>query len=128
MRIVRTLAVAATVVASSLPAAAQVVTTLEQLGPRDRPSIQPRIGTGTVRGRVVDGLTGDAIARARVRLMMPGVTQAVVMSGSDGEFAFTKLPDGSFSARTTASRTEPCALSSVSISPSSTRKPRTLTW
>lgn len=97
MRIVRTLAVAATVVASSLPAAAQVVTTLEQLGPRDRPSIQPRIGTGTVRGRVVDGLTGDAIARARVRLMMPGVTQAVVMSGSDGEFAFTKLPDGSFS-------------------------------
>ena len=97
MRIMRTLAVTAAVLASSLPAAAQVVT-LDQVGvPRDRPPTQPRTGTGTIHGRVVDGLTGDAIARARVRLMMPGVTQAVVMSGGDGEFSFAKLPDGSFS-------------------------------
>jgi hypothetical protein len=95
MRIIRTLAVTAMVLASSLPAAAQAVT-LETVAPRDRPPT-PRTGTGTIRGRVVDGLTGDAIARARVRLMMPGVTQSVVMSGGDGEFAFAKLPDGSFS-------------------------------
>ena len=98
MRIIRTLALTAIVAASSLPAAAQVVTTHDLSGvPRDRPPAQPRTGTGTIHGRVVDGLTGDPIARARVRLMMPGVQQAVVMSGGDGEFSFAKLPDGSFS-------------------------------
>jgi hypothetical protein len=97
MRIIRTVAVAAMVAASPLPAAAQVVTFDHSVVPRDRPPSQPRIGTGTIRGRVVDGLTGDPIARARVRLMMPGASPAVVMSGGDGEFSFGKLPDGSFS-------------------------------
>jgi hypothetical protein len=96
MCVTRTLAVTAIVIASSLPAAAQVVTLDHSGVVRDRPA-QPRTGTGTIRGRVVDVLTGDPIPRARVRLIMPGVTQAVVMSGGDGEFSFGKLPEGSFS-------------------------------
>ena len=98
MCIIRIFAVTTAVLISisSLPAVAQVVTTYDQSGvPRDRP--QPRTGTGTIRGRVVDGVTGEPIPRARVRLMMAGVPQPVVMSGSEGEFVFQKLPAGSFS-------------------------------
>jgi hypothetical protein len=93
MRLIGTFTIAGLIAASALPTAAQDLSSV----PRDRPPAQPRTGSGTIRGRVVDGLTGDAIARARVRLTMAGVQQAVVMSSGDGEFSFGKLPDGSFS-------------------------------
>ena len=89
MLLIRTLTLVGLLAAWAGPATAQ-----DQV--RDRP-VRPRAGTGIIRGRVVDGLSGEPIARARVRLMMSGVTQPVVMSGSEGEFVFENLPDGSFS-------------------------------
>src|SRR5438552_7112462 len=68
--------------------------------PRDRPNGPPRsqIGTGVIRGRVVDAQTGSALARARVRLnwMGPAVARQPVTTDDSGAFAFTGLPSGSF--------------------------------
>ena len=65
---------------------------------RDWPNTPPVApsGTGTIRGRVVDGQTGNALARARVRLTGPGVPQPIVTTDESGAFAFTALPAGSF--------------------------------
>ena len=59
--------------------------------PRDRVP-PPRTGTGIVRGRVVDGVTGAPIARARVTLQ--GGKRALVTTDGSGAFAFTELPMG----------------------------------
>ncbi|HEY7497969.1 MAG TPA: hypothetical protein VH740_05640, partial [Vicinamibacterales bacterium] len=40
----------------------------------------PRIGTGALKGRVVDGVTGRPIARARVRLTGAGVSRGPVLT------------------------------------------------
>lgn len=63
---------------------------------RDRPP-QQRTGTATLTGRVVDGLSGEPIPRARVRVMLPGVQRPPVLTGTDGAFTFTNLPAGGFS-------------------------------
>ena len=97
-RVARTLTIAGVVAAVGIPVTAQVVVqTLEPVGqPRDR--VPPRrTGTASIHGRIVDGLTGEPIPRARVRLMMPGVAHPIVLSGGEGEFVFEKLPAGSFS-------------------------------
>lgn len=62
----------------------------QQPPPRDR-SPAPTVGTGTIRGHVVDGATGTEVARARVRLQ--GVApHSPVLTDSTGAFEFTKLP------------------------------------
>jgi len=53
----------------------------------------PRTGTGSVKGRVVDGVTGAALARARVTLQ--GATRVTVLTDASGAFAFANLPPGS---------------------------------
>ena len=63
--------------------------------PRDRPPV-PKTGTGSIRGRIVDGVTGQPIPRVRVRLA-GDVNKGPVLSDADGAFAFTALPAGSFS-------------------------------
>ena len=63
-----------------------------QIAPRDRVP-PPRTGTGLVKGRVVDGVTGAAVARARVTLM--GATRATVLTDASGAFVFSNLPPGS---------------------------------
>src|SRR5688572_7196145 len=94
MRIIRIVVAAAVLLTWADTTAAQE--TILSSVPRDRVPAT-RSGTGSIRGRVVDGTTGETIPRARVRLMMPGVAQPVVLSGSEGEFSFGKLPSGSFS-------------------------------
>ena len=64
---------------------------------RDRVPPKPLTGTGSVKGRVVDGVTGEPVPRARVRLLMGGAMRPFVLSGSDGTFSFTELPTGGFS-------------------------------
>jgi Carboxypeptidase regulatory-like domain len=69
-----------------------VVSGPTQAPPRDRVP-PPRVGTAVVKGRVVDGTTGAAIARARV--MMQGVGGgAPALTDADGGFTFTGLPPG----------------------------------
>ena len=63
---------------------------------RDRPPAAP-VGRAMVRGRIVDGQTGAAIARARVRLGGQGAPRPPVLSDSQGAFAFTGLPAGVYS-------------------------------
>ncbi len=70
---------------------------VEVLSPRDRVPAQKRPGTARLSGRVVDGASGEAIARARVRLLMGGAPRPPVLSGSDGTFTFGNLPAGGFS-------------------------------
>jgi hypothetical protein len=63
-----------------------------QAPPRDRVP-PPRTGTGVVKGRVIDGTTGAAVARARV--MMQGVGGgAPAITDAEGAFTFTGLPPG----------------------------------
>jgi hypothetical protein len=64
-----------------------------QAPPRDRVP-PPRTGTGIVKGRVVDGTTGAAIARARVMLQGLGGGGAPAITDADGGFTFTGLPPG----------------------------------
>ena len=65
--------------------------------PRDRPPAPPRVGTAVVKGRVVDGVTGNPVARARVRMMggSAGPT-APVLTDVNGGFAFSRLPQGGY--------------------------------
>lgn len=75
-----------------LPSQPIVISTPTQAPPRDRMPA-PRVGTGAVKGRVVDGTTGAGIARARI--MMQGMgAGATVLTDADGGFAFTGLPAG----------------------------------
>jgi Carboxypeptidase regulatory-like domain len=65
--------------------------------PRDRVPPQQRVGTAALKGRVVDGVTGDPVARARVRLMSgPAGPRAPVLTDSTGVFEFTALPQGPY--------------------------------
>lgn len=62
--------------------------------PRDRPPATPRVGTAVVKGRVVDGVTGNPIPRARVRLMNGAAMKPPVLTDGSGSFEFTGLPPG----------------------------------
>jgi hypothetical protein len=63
---------------------------------RDRaPAV--RTGTAVLKGRVVDGLTGVAVARARVRLMGSAGARPPVLSDETGAFSFRDLPAGVYS-------------------------------
>jgi hypothetical protein len=68
--------------------------------PRDRANgpTPSQVGTGVIRGRVVDAQTGSALARARVTLNWMGPTpgRQPLMTDDSGAFAFTGLPSGSF--------------------------------
>ena len=75
--------------ATSLAGQAEIVSALQGTPPRDRVP-PPRTGTGVVRGRVVDGVTGAAIARARVTLQ--GGKRAFVTTDGNGAFVFAELP------------------------------------
>jgi Carboxypeptidase regulatory-like domain len=66
-----------------------------QVPPRDRPSVA-QVGTAAIRGRVVDGVTGRAVARARVRLD-GRARKGPVLTDGNGEFAFSELPAGPYS-------------------------------
>ena len=61
--------------------------------PRDRMPVR-RVGTAVIRGRVVDGVTGDPIARARVRVMSGPTSSSPVLTDAEGLFAVTGLPSG----------------------------------
>jgi len=69
-----------------------VVPAPPQTPPRDR--MPPRVGTGVVKGRVVDGTTGAAIARARVMLQGGGGNSSPALTDGEGAFTFTALPPG----------------------------------
>jgi hypothetical protein len=56
----------------------------------------PRIGTGALKGRVVDGVTGRPIARARVRLTGAGVSRGPVLTDGTGAFTFDRLVAGGY--------------------------------
>ena len=59
--------------------------------PRDRVP-PPRTGTGVIKGRVVDGVTGAAVPRARV--MLQGSGRSTVTTDASGMFTFSGLPIG----------------------------------
>src|SRR5207244_7605188 len=63
------------------------------LPPRDTPQALG-IGTGTIRGRVVDGQTGRPLPRAHVTLQGPGALRPAAISDESGNFAFSALPTG----------------------------------
>ncbi len=58
--------------------------------PRDRPPA-PTVGTGAIKGHVIDGTTGLPLARARVRLQ-GAIQRPAVLTDAAGAFEFTKLP------------------------------------
>lgn len=64
------------------------------LAPRDADAR----GSGVIRGRVIDAVTGEAIARAvvRLRVLGPGTGQWDASASDDGSFEFSRLPGGSF--------------------------------
>ena len=68
--------------------------------PRDRrlaaPSSDAR-GTAVITGRVVDGVTGTPLARARVRLNSSIGEPVLVMTDTVVTFRFTRLPPGEYS-------------------------------
>jgi hypothetical protein len=79
-------------VASSAPAKQAVIAPAVQgAPPRDRVPT-PRTGTGVVRGRVVDGVSGAPIARARVTFVGP--KRSTITTDASGVFTFTELPTG----------------------------------
>jgi len=64
--------------------------------PRDAQVASNRSGTAVIRGRVVDGRTGNPVARARVRLTSPSpaTRQSSMLTDGEGAFEFTALvPD-----------------------------------
>src|SRR5262245_41961110 len=65
--------------------------------PRD-PGATPRVGTGVIQGRVIDGASGKAIARARVSLE-GNQPRSPVLTNERGEFTFSKLPSGGYRLR-----------------------------
>jgi hypothetical protein len=60
--------------------------------PRDRAPVRTT-GTGVIRGRVIDGVTGKPIARARVRAMASPPREPVFTDDA-GAFELTALPPG----------------------------------
>jgi hypothetical protein len=72
------------------------------LGPSQQPPVRdrvpaPQVGRGAIRGRVVDGQTGAALVRARVRLMGQGPPRPAALTDGQGAFTFTGLPPGVYS-------------------------------
>ena len=53
------------------------------------------VGTGSIRGRVLDGVTGRGVTRARVRLMGP-TNRGPVLTDDNGGFVFESLPVGPY--------------------------------
>ena len=54
--------------------------------------------TAVIRGRVVDGVTGQPVPRARVRLPgRPPTGNRTALTNSEGAFEFTQVPAGAFS-------------------------------
>jgi hypothetical protein len=71
--------------------------TVQTQPPRDRPPAAPRIGTAAIKGTVVDGVTGNPIGRARVRLVSgPAGPKPPILTDALGAFEFTALPAGSY--------------------------------
>jgi Carboxypeptidase regulatory-like domain len=71
------------------------------VNPTQQPTVRDRVppaqvGRAALRGRVVDGHTGAALPRARVRLMGPGVVRPAVLTDDQGLFTFTGLPAGGY--------------------------------
>jgi hypothetical protein len=62
--------------------------------PRDRLP-PPRVGTATLTGRVVDGITGVPLPRTRVRINGGGPRPSVTTDAS-GNFVFSRLPAGPY--------------------------------
>jgi protocatechuate 3,4-dioxygenase beta subunit len=75
-----------------------VIGTLPSQQPPVRDRVPPpQVGTATVKGRVIDGQTGAAVPRARVRLTggaSPG--RPPVLTDEQGAFTFTGLPPGGY--------------------------------
>ncbi len=93
---VRRFVLAAGIVLSASAAGAQA----PQQPARDRPQPPPQVGTGAIKGRVVDGQSGAAVARARVRLVgvqSQGAQRPSILTDDLGTFAFTTLPAGMYS-------------------------------
>jgi carboxypeptidase family protein len=68
--------------------------TMGPMDPRDRRPMQ-QTGTASLKGRVVDGVTGRPLRRARVRLM--GIVQkGPILTDDAGQFEFASLPQGSY--------------------------------
>jgi hypothetical protein len=58
----------------------------------------PRVGTGALRGRVIDGQTGQPLVHARVRLSgLSGPQPPSTSTDTTGIFEFGKLPAGRYS-------------------------------
>ena len=54
-----------------------------------------RGGTAAIKGLVIDGVTGNPIPRARVRLMSgPAASRSPILTDSTGAFELTGLPEG----------------------------------
>ena len=71
----------------------QMAAGIQILPGRDRPPVV-RVGTGALKGRVVDGATGAAVPRARVKLQGAAFGRPPVTTDGSGAFAFTNLPAG----------------------------------
>jgi hypothetical protein len=83
----------------TVDAAAQqprVTAGIQILPGRDRPPGPPvvRVGTGVLKGRVVDGPTGAPVPRARVRIQGAASGRGPVTTDGSGAFAFDNLPAG----------------------------------
>ena len=65
--------------------------------PRDRVPPSQRVGTAVIKGRVVDGVTGNPVPRARVRLVSgPAGSKPPILTDSTGTFELTALPSGAY--------------------------------
>jgi hypothetical protein len=63
--------------------------------PRDRVPPSQRVGTAAIKGRVIDGVTGNPISRARVRLTSgPAGSRSPILTDSTGAFELAALPSG----------------------------------
>jgi hypothetical protein len=70
-------------------------TTGQPRRPARDPRQPPAEGTATIRGRVIDGATGQAIPRAKVRTMGGPRQARVATTDAEGVFTLTKVPSGS---------------------------------
>src|SRR2546430_1482665 len=79
-------------------AAAQPTPPPPQMPARDQPQATA-VGTASIKGRVIDAQTGNAVVRARVRLVRmggPGPQGAPITTDDLGAFVFNSLPAGSY--------------------------------